>query len=265
MRDVVVLIPGIGGSALAKDGTEVWSFTHGAALRGLLPRGSSLTRLTLQGTDDPALDDLGDGVVPTRLIPDFHVVPRLDWRIDGYQHLAAQLTARFGCVPGENLFQLPYDWRRDNRVAARTLARRAHGWLRRWRDASGNDDAKLVLVGHSMGGIVARLYLELEEGWRDTRTLITFGTPYSGSVNALEFLANGFRKGWGPLTVDLSAMLRSFTSVYQLLPSYRSWPGRSSSGSTSTTSTGTAPRSTGSGCATPSSCTATCAQRSTRG
>jgi hypothetical protein len=72
-----------------------------------------------------------------------------------------------------------------------------------------------------MGGIVARLYLEFLDGWRDTRSLITFGTPYSGSVNALSFVANGFSKGWGPFTLDLSDMLRSFTSVYQLLPSYR--------------------------------------------
>lgn len=223
MRDVVVLIPGIGGSALAKDGKEVWSFTHGAALRGILSRGSTIRDLQLDG-DDPSVDDLGDGVVPTRLLPDFHVVPGLDWRIDGYGHFATQVRERFGAEPGRNYFELPYDWRRDNRVAARALARKAHGWLRQWRESSGNGDAKLVLIGHSMGGIVARLFCELEEGWRDTRTLITFGTPYSGSVNALEFLANGFRKGWGPFSVDLSDTLRSFTSVYQLLPSYRCIP-----------------------------------------
>ena len=224
MRDVVVLIPGIGGSALARNGTEVWSFTHGAALRGILSRGSTIKELQLDG-DDPDADDLGDGVVATRLLPDFHVVPGLDWRIDGYAHFADQVQKRFGVKDGENYFELPYDWRRDNRVAARLLARKAHGWLKQWKASSGNADAKLILVGHSMGGIVARLFCELEGGWRETRTLITFGTPYSGSVNALEFLANGFRKGWGPFSVDLSDTLRSFTSVYQLLPSYRCIPG----------------------------------------
>ena len=38
-------------------------------------------------------------------------------------------------------------------------------------------DAKLVLVGHSMGGLISRYFLECLEGWRDTRTLVTFGTP----------------------------------------------------------------------------------------
>jgi hypothetical protein len=45
--------------------------------------------------------------------------------------------------------------------------------------------------------------------------------PCSGSANALNFLANGFRKGWGPFTVDLTDTLRSYTSVYQPVPSYR--------------------------------------------
>jgi pimeloyl-ACP methyl ester carboxylesterase len=220
MKDVVVLIPGIGGSALSKDGKDIWSLTPGAALRGLLSAGKSINRLRLDG-DDPDVDDLGDGVRATRLLPDFHLVPGLDWRVDGYGRFAAQVRARFDAVPNKNYFELPYDWRRDNRVAARLLATRSKEWLKDWRESSGNDDAKLVIVGHSMGGIVARLYLELLDGWKDTRMLITLGTPYSGSVNALNFLANGFRKGWGPFTVDLTDTLRSFTSVYQLLPSYR--------------------------------------------
>ncbi|MFC0107418.1 lipase/acyltransferase domain-containing protein [Kibdelosporangium aridum] len=218
--DVVVLIPGISGSVLERDGKEVWAPSAGAALRAVLSLGRSIKRLTLAG-DDPAVDDLGDGVVATRVMPDLHLLPGLDWKIDGYTRFKRRMIENLGCVPGKNYFELPYDWRRDNRVAARKLARNAHDWLAAWRTESGNPDAKLVLVGHSMGGLVARLYLELLDGWRDTRSLITFGTPYSGSINALTFLENGFMKGWGPFTVDLSEMIRSFTSVYQLLPSYR--------------------------------------------
>jgi pimeloyl-ACP methyl ester carboxylesterase len=220
MKDVLVLIPGIGGSALAKDGNEIWSFTAGAALRGVLSRGQSINQLRLNG-DDADADDLGDGVTATRLLPDFHLVPGLNWRVDGYGRFAEQVQARFDAEPGKNYFELPYDWRRDNRVAARKLAAMSMRWLNDWRESSGNPDAKLIIVGHSMGGIVARLFLEFLDGWKDTRTLITLGTPYSGSVNALDFLANGFKKGWGPITVDLTDTIRSFTCIYQLLPSYR--------------------------------------------
>ena len=72
-----------------------------------------------------------------------------------------------------------------------------------------------------MGGLVARWYLECLGGWQDTRALITFGTPHRGSLNAVDFLVNGFVKKLGPLKVaDLSRLLRSLTSVYQLLPIY---------------------------------------------
>jgi triacylglycerol esterase/lipase EstA (alpha/beta hydrolase family) len=63
-----------------------------------------------------------------------------------------------------------------------------------------------------MGGLVARYYLEVLEGWRDCRALITFGTPYRGSANALNYLANGYKK----LFLDLTEVMRSFSSIYQL-------------------------------------------------
>jgi hypothetical protein len=72
-----------------------------------------------------------------------------------------------------------------------------------------------------MGGLVARYFLEVLGGWRDTRMLITLGTPYRGSVKALAFLANGLRRKLGPVTIiDLTRLIQSLPSVYQLLPIY---------------------------------------------
>jgi hypothetical protein len=68
-----------------------------------------------------------------------------------------------------------------------------------------------------MGGLVARYFIEVLGGWQDTRALVTFGTPYRGSLNALDSLVNGVRKFH---FFDLTGLLRSFTSVYQLLPIY---------------------------------------------
>ncbi len=218
MGDVIVLLPGILGSVLQRDGRDVFAMTPGAAWRALVSLGHNVNDLELDG-DDPSVDDLGDGVTAPRLQSDLHLIPGL-WTIDGYSHIRSSIFAAFDMVEGQNWFDFPYDWRRDNRVAARHLAERAPRWLRAWREQSGNRDAKLVLVGHSMGGLVARHYLEVLEGWRDTRMLVTFGTPYRGSLNALDFLCNGFKKGIGPIGLDLTRLLRSLTSVYQLLPRY---------------------------------------------
>ncbi len=219
MGDVVVMLPGITGSVLAKNGKEVWAPSGAAAIGALLTIGHDVKELAL--TDDPAdKDDLGDGVVATRVMPDVHLIPGL-WKIDGYSKLRSFVLKTFDVKLGENLFEFPYDWRRDNRVAARKLQREAAGWLQAWRKQSGNGDAKLILVGHSMGGLVSRYFLECLEGWRDTRALVTFGTPYRGSVKAVGTLANGLSKKIGPIGLDLTAMVRSLTSIYQLLPIYR--------------------------------------------
>jgi hypothetical protein len=219
MRDVVVLVPGITGSVLRKDGKDLWALSGSAFFDALKSLGRNLDALRLTG-DDESLDDLGDGITPHRLINDLHIVPGL-WRIDGYTAIARSLAHHYKLTPGENYFEFPYDWRRSNVVAARRLARESSGWLRRWRRSSGNADARLIFLAHSMGGLVVRWFAECLEGWRDTRMLVSFGTPYRGSLNAVSFVCNGMKKSVGPTElIDLTALLRSMTSVYQLLPIY---------------------------------------------
>jgi hypothetical protein len=155
VSDVIVMLPGITGSVLQKDGRDIWALSGGAAVRALTSLGSSIMDLKLDD-DDPAADDLGDGIVTTRVIPATHLIPGL-WKIDGYGRIAKTIRNEFDIQPGINFFEFPYDWRRDNRVHARRLARESWDWLKRWRERSGNDDAKLVLVAHSMGGLICRI------------------------------------------------------------------------------------------------------------
>jgi hypothetical protein len=216
-RDVIVLLPGIMGSVLERDGKEVWAPSLGAIARGLLSGLDSIQSLRLDA-DPPDKDDLGDGVVATRLIPDVRVIPGLI-QVDAYSGLSDWITSTFDVTPGTTFLEFPYDWRRDNRVHGRRLKAVTDRALFAARKE--NPDAKLVLICHSMGGLVARSFLELQEGWRDTRMLITLGTPYRGAVNAVDFVANGFVKKIGPFKVaDLSDLLLSLTSVHQLLPIY---------------------------------------------
>jgi len=219
VTDLIILLPGIMGSVLQKDKKDVWAVTRASVGGALSTLGRNLQGLELK--DDPQdVEDLGDGVVATSLFPDVHLIPGLS-KIDGYSGVRAALSQRLKLDGAQNYIEFPYDWRRDNRVAARKLARLVPAWLDQWKKASGNADAKVVFIGHSQGGLVARYYLECLEGWRYARKLITFGTPYRGSLNAVDFLSNGYRKTFAGFNVaDVSALIRSFTSVYQLLPRY---------------------------------------------
>lgn len=221
MPHVIVLLPGILGSVLKKDGKTIWGYSA-ASLAGTLLSGGAKMREALALPEDPVeVDDLEDGIVADALMPDLHLLPGF-WKIDGYTTIIKALEARFDITQQENFFVFPYDWRRDNRVAARKLARQSHDWLQQWRDKSGNPDAQLIILAHSMGGLVSRHFLEILEGWKNTKALITFGTPYRGSLNALDVLANGLRKGPRHL-LDLTALIQQLTSVYQLLPIYKAY------------------------------------------
>lgn len=214
-RDLVILLPGITGSVLANPhGKEVWSPSAGAVWRAVVSRGGSIADLELPPGSD------GGGIAATRLVPDVTIVPGLI-TIDGYSRIEQYLVAELGLTAGQNYFPFPYDWRLDNRVNARRLQAQALDWLHQWQAASGASDAKLVLIGHSMGGLVSRYFVECLGGWEQTRALVTIGTPHQGSLNAVDFLVHGMKRGVGPFGLDMTPLLRSFPSVYQLLPIYR--------------------------------------------
>lgn len=215
--DVVIVVPGLIGSVLRKDGKPIWGTSPGAIRR--VVAGGALDALALTGADDET-DDLGDGIEATALIDNIEIVPRL-WKKAGYSRLAASLVEGLGLTAGENFFTFPYDWRRNNRVSARKLASFVAPRLKAWREKSGRSEAKVVFVVHSMGGLVARHYVECLEGWKTTKTILSFGTPYKGAGNALDYLCNGFKWTVGPIEAfDGTTAMRSFDSVYQLLPTY---------------------------------------------
>ncbi|PTL82182.1 CHAT domain-containing protein [Vitiosangium sp. GDMCC 1.1324] len=222
IKDVVVLLPGLLGSVLVdRNGKEIWGLSGGALLRALTSLGGSVESLALKSDSGGELAD--DGVRASKVLPDTQLLPGF-WKVDGYTQVARTLESRLGLIPGANFFTFPYDWRRDIRITAKRLASEAEGWLYQWRTKNGGTpESRLILVGHSMGGIVARYFLECLGGWKNTRALITFGTPHRGSFMALQALALGFRKSLGPVKLfDLSEMVRSLPSAYQLLPTYPS-------------------------------------------
>jgi hypothetical protein len=78
IRDVVVVIPGIMGSVLQKDGKDLWALSGQALVGGLRSLNRNIDQLRL--SSDSVAPDLGDGIVATRVMPDVHLIasPTLD-------------------------------------------------------------------------------------------------------------------------------------------------------------------------------------------
>jgi pimeloyl-ACP methyl ester carboxylesterase len=229
LRHMIIFLPGIMGSTLQKDGKDVWALSgvplwqYLKALR--LALGGSVYQLAIKD-DDWRRDDLGDGVVATSIINDLHSVPGVVQH-SGYSTILNSFPQVYDRViignidqpqDNANYYPFPYDWRRDNRAIARKLQQFIDTQLPRWQKWSGASDAKVILVGHSMGGLVARYYMEVLGGWKKCGGLITIGTPHRGAINGLDSLSNGVKM----MGQDLTEVVRSLTSGYQLLPVYKS-------------------------------------------
>ncbi len=140
MRDMIIVLPGIMGSTLQKDGRDVWAISGQAAITILTSLGGALQDLRLQD-DDPEKADLGDGITATGVIQGFQLAPGLI-KIDGYGGFRKLFTENFDVITGDfnnsaqpaNYFEFAYDWRRDNRASAHKLQRLIDQRLPLWRE-----------------------------------------------------------------------------------------------------------------------------------
>ncbi|KAB7739764.1 hypothetical protein GA707_20010 [Nostocoides sp. F2B08] len=228
--DVVVVLPGIMGSTLGvttadREASEnlIWAPTAGAVWNNFTGAHRIQDYALPEGIGD---EHPGDGVEPVDLMPDVHAIPGVWTPVKGYTVLVKHLerlgyhqTPTDGRPP--NLVLVPYDWRLSNRYNGQRLAGIVEPALGRWRSQGGRfADAQLVFVCHSMGGLVARWYIEMCGGAGHTRKLITLGTPWRGAAKAVAQLVNGVTPGIGPLHLSLTEFATSLVSSYQLMPEY---------------------------------------------
>ena len=217
-RDAVVVLPGIMGSELveAQTGRVLWGLADPRWYTSAWTSGQSLR--ALQVTD--AERDGRVGRVRARRalrVPAFAPVLR---GIEPYSALLAG-ALQFVADP-DAVREFPYDWRLSVEHNAAELARVADEHLTAWRaHPKGSREAGLVLVAHSMGGLVARYFTNVLGGGRDVRATVTLGTPFYGSANAVVLLSTG-RGARLPLPRRrLRRLAKTMPGLYDLLPSYR--------------------------------------------
>ncbi|WP_448102318.1 lipase/acyltransferase domain-containing protein [Luteibacter jiangsuensis] len=198
MTEAVILVPGIMGSELYHGQDLVWP---GSAFELLFPY-SKMNELL-----DPNLR-VGDIIRSVSIS-------------EQYQSLvtALGLCGFHEDVKTPTLLVCPYDWRKDNRLSADLLADKvdvlhaAHG-----------EDLAINIVAHSMGGLVARYYLESgkyigRKGFSSVRRLVTIGTPHRGAPLALcAALGQIKRLFLNKHQVKQIAEKPEFPSLYQLIP-----------------------------------------------
>ena len=212
---LVVVIPGIGGSELRRGDHDLWKLGLPTMFKALVTLGRSFEELA---PDDPGLlddPDYSDGIEPGGILTVASSLPGLA-RLPGYHHLRHGLHERYE-LSDLNYLEFAYDWRRDLRQAAAKLETAIDERLAVLDSYVGR--AEVIIVAHSLGGLVARWWLDHHGGTERCRGLITLGTPYRGSPKAARMMSGGYvwRSVGSRRVADL---LRSLPAVHQLLPIY---------------------------------------------
>jgi pimeloyl-ACP methyl ester carboxylesterase len=153
---------------------------------------------------------------------------QVDPILDTYDNIVSAMTDS-GYELDKNLFLFPYDWRNDNRDTAVLLKEKIDDITQ------GKPSEKVDIVAHSMGGLVARSYLQSNQYDDDIDQLIFLGTPQTGAPEAYLAYENGTINGFsGPIAkflFDIEAELNGYKdlpeyirervrSTEQLLPVY---------------------------------------------
>jgi pimeloyl-ACP methyl ester carboxylesterase len=206
----VVVIPGIMGSKLCDgSGSVVWgdraSYTQARI---------NLLRLP----PDPSARDRS--IRSCGIIDTVNLVPLL-WESNVYSGLMRKLLD-IGYNDSE-ILQFDYDWRLSNFENAELFKI----FVER-RVPSG----KVDIVAHSMGGLIARIYVQNLQGASRVNNLLFFGTPHLGSAKIFQRLRDGFENWPNALSgglVEIQKTILSFPSTFQLLPTYNECCGFSTS------------------------------------
>ncbi len=195
-KPLVVLLPGITGSSLMNvvgDIGTIW-------FNPLALKAGKLGLLKLDA------EDQNDAVPTVRIVPS---------GLLAIYYLTIQLYLKFWC--GCDVLNFPYDWRRTPDIAAEELRKLIVGQF-----AQGG--RKAHLVGHSMGGLVARNFCLRypDEAMQCVAQIIQLGTPNYGSCEPIRNLTVG--SDTSRLVEKLNAanapldVIRTCPGLYAMLP-----------------------------------------------
>jgi pimeloyl-ACP methyl ester carboxylesterase len=206
-QNPVIVIPGITASSLVDDyplkADEIWTMVFN----------KKYERIALHP------DDLRYEAIEPARVRAGQLFPVYDDLIRALRH---ELSPR--ADKPTPVFAFPYDWRMDVRTSASKLAAFVDEAIARTkllRHYAGADSLQVDLVGHSMGGLVICEYLSQYGRRSNVGKVVTIGTPFLGSVEAIVKIATGMSLLTGPEPKEREREAARVTpALYQLFPSY---------------------------------------------
>lgn len=190
----VIFIPGIAGSKLVRNNKVIWG---------------SLFETDFNELQLP-MPFAKDGLIATKIMDDFVILGPI--KSEQYSNLIKFYTETLGYQKDLNFFTFPYDWRLPIEDSAEKLDEA----IKKWRQKNfKKKDAKVILLTHSMGGLVAKTYIQRFGKKDEVARLIFMGTPHLGSLEVFTLLLEG---AYGPFSSKVRRAAFTFPSVFQLLP-----------------------------------------------
>ncbi len=193
-RRPVVFVPGMMGSELWLGNERVWPNVK------LLLKNPEILRYP---SNIP--------LEPRGIVDEVVIVPNLI-KLDQYNRLGDYLVEELGYERGVNFFEFAYDWRQDVRISA--------GQLGKFIDSFPTSQP-IVLIGHSLGTMVSRYYVERLGGNKRVERVVLMGGPHLGAVKALtSLLVAPNVLPFGIMGERLRQISMTFPSSYQIIPVY---------------------------------------------
>jgi len=246
-RKPVILIHGLLGAKLedAESGKEFWG-----TFSPTLPGRDNLKRLSVPMVWGKPLNELTNNTRASFLLDTVSIrVMGLEFSMFAYEPLVNAIKEAGYVLEGSkehleearcpSFFIFYYDWRRsiaENAAALGRFVRAKQAQLEqeyRIRYGATPDPVRFDLMGHSMGGLIARYYMRYGEtplppegapdpaitwnGAKNVGKLIQIGTPNAGYLDTVIELVHGLRLQPGA-PVYPPAVIGTFPSYYEMMP-----------------------------------------------
>jgi pSer/pThr/pTyr-binding forkhead associated (FHA) protein len=193
-RRTVVFIPGLMGSELWLGNERVWP-----SVKTLFTN----PELFVYPSKIP--------LEPRNIVDEVVIVPNLI-KLDQYNRLGDYLVDELNFRREVDFFEFPYDWRQDVRTSAAQLGQLID---------SLPSNQPVIVIGHSLGTMVTRYYVECLGGDKRVERVILMGGPHKGAVKGLvSMLVAPEVLPFGIMGERLRKIILTFPSSYQILPDY---------------------------------------------